>query len=126
MATRYFKSHDGHMVCTTSSGNRSKAIPGLPHNSFDWTEIKKEEFYKLKRRIQTYQFPWDRVNFLINTSVEDMQSSLYNYKADEPEDVEIIRAGLKKCVKRGEKTKAKILQRKLKKMEAENGKANPA
>ncbi len=51
MATRYFKSKDGHAVCTMSSGNRSKRIPGLPHNSFNWIEIGRNEFYGLKRKI---------------------------------------------------------------------------
>ncbi len=51
MATRYFKSKDGHTVVSTSSGNRSKSIPGLPHNSFNYIEIERKEFYRLKRKI---------------------------------------------------------------------------
>lgn len=51
MTTRYFKSKDGHMVCTMSSGNRSKRVPGLPHNPNDWIEIGRPEFYRLKRKI---------------------------------------------------------------------------
>lgn len=64
----------------------------------------------------------ERVNFLVNGSVEDLQSALSHYKAENAENVEVIRRGFKKCAKRGEKTKAALLQRKLKKMmEAENG-----
>lgn len=51
--TRYFKHKDGRTICSQSSGNRSKRIPGLPHNSFDWIEIEKIEFYRLKRKILT-------------------------------------------------------------------------
>jgi len=51
MATRYFKNKDGHSVCSTSSGNRSKSIPTMPNNSFNWIEIKKNEFYRLKRKL---------------------------------------------------------------------------
>ena len=58
----------------------------------------------------------ESVNWLISTSVQDMQSGLYNYGVD---DLEILRAGHKRVVARGEKTKAKILARKIKKLEKE-------
>ena len=58
----------------------------------------------------------ERIDSLINTSVEDMQSGLYNYGVD---DLEILRAGHKRVVGRGEKTKAKILARKIKQLEKE-------
>jgi len=51
MATRYFKNKDGRSIVSTSSGNRSKSIPLLPHNSFNWIEIERKEFYRLKRNI---------------------------------------------------------------------------
>ena len=34
-------------ICSTSSGNRSKAIPAMPFESWKWIEIEKKEFYKL-------------------------------------------------------------------------------
>jgi len=49
--TRYFKHKNGREICTQSSGNRSKRIPTLPHNSFNWIEIERKEFYSLKRKI---------------------------------------------------------------------------
>lgn len=61
----------------------------------------------------------ERVKDLINTSVDDMRSSLGFYKGDDPEDVEVVRLGLKRCVERREKTKAAMLNRWLKKMEKE-------
>ena len=51
MATRYFKKLDGHEVCTTSSGNRSKVQPGEPGYPYDWVEIDRAEFNKLRRQI---------------------------------------------------------------------------
>lgn len=53
----------------------------------------------------------------MNTSVDDMRSSIYFYKWDVKVDVQTIREGLKICEQRGEKTKATILSRKLKQME---------
>jgi len=53
MATRYFKKKDKLHICSRSSGNQSKTIPGLPHNSFEWIEIERNEFYRLKRKILT-------------------------------------------------------------------------
>lgn len=58
----------------------------------------------------------ERVSWLVNTSVEDLRSSL-NFE----EDQAVIRKALKVCKDRGEKTKATMLERKLKKMEKERG-----
>lgn len=55
------------------------------------------------------------VSMLVNTSVDDMRSSL-NFE----DDIEVIRKALRVVERRGEKTKATMLLRKLKKMEAEN------
>ena len=49
--TRYFKTDDGRMICSMSSGNRSKKIPGTPSDPEKWIEVEKKEFYALKRRI---------------------------------------------------------------------------
>lgn len=67
------------------------------------------------------QFPstTDRAKSLVNTSVQDLMSSLVHYKGIDPSDVEVVKKGLKICVERGEKTKAVALRRKLKKMEKE-------
>lgn len=65
----------------------------------------------------------DRANFLVNTSVEDMQSSLYSYTYLNISDVQTIRLGLAMCKRRGEKTKVKLLERKLKRMEKDLAKA---
>lgn len=59
----------------------------------------------------------DRAYFLVNTSVEDMQSSLPLYTYLCITDVQTVRLGLAICKKWGEKTKVKILERKLKRME---------
>lgn len=74
----------------------------------------------------------ERAHYLVNTSVNNLQSSLYFYKWDVKRDVETIRYGLGICLRRGEKTKANLLRRKLSQMEkniktlmeAENAKAN--
>lgn len=67
------------------------------------------------------QFPTinDRARDLVNTSVQDMTSSLSHYEGTDPADVELILRALKFCLRRAEKTKATILLRKLKKMEKE-------
>lgn len=57
---------------------------------------------------------------LVNTSVEDMQSGLWNYGA---EDLTTLREALKIATRRGEKTKAKILAAKIKKLEKEEAKS---
>ena len=51
MATRYFKTKDEHTIVSTSTGNRSKAIPAMPYESWKWIEIERKEFYRLKRRV---------------------------------------------------------------------------
>ena len=61
--------------------------------------------------------PRERAVSLISTSVDDLRSSLYFYKWDIKVDVETIRLALNMCVERRWKTKAAMLQRKLKQME---------
>ncbi len=61
--------------------------------------------------------PQTRARNLVSTSVDDLRSSLYFYQWNIKSDVETIRLGLLICEKRGEKTKAVMLRRKLKKME---------
>jgi hypothetical protein len=56
----------------------------------------------------------EKVNGLINTSVEDMQSGLWQYGA---KDLEFLRAALLAVTRRGDKTKAKILGVKIRKIE---------
>ncbi len=51
MATRYFKRANEREVCTTSSGNRSSVQPGTPGYPYDWEEIERKEFVKLRRKI---------------------------------------------------------------------------
>lgn len=64
---------------------------------------------------------FERAQDLVSTSVEDLQSSLPHYSSEFQADIEVVRYGLQLCERRGERTKAAILKRKLKKMEAENG-----
>lgn len=112
MATRYFKSTDGHDVCSTSSGNRSKAIPCMPNESWRWIEIDQKEFRRLKMKLSnpiSY-----RVNNLVNTSVQDMQSGMWAY---EFKDLNVLRAALKVVEKRGEKTKARVIETKIRKLQ---------
>lgn len=59
----------------------------------------------------------EMVNSLINTSVEDMTSSLNFYSYLNQEDVMIVALAKVRCNKRGEVTKVNILSRKLKKMQ---------
>jgi hypothetical protein len=56
---------------------------------------------------------------LVSTSVDDLRSSLQFYEGDKPEDVLIVKHGLQICERRGEKTKAKMLASKLRKMKKE-------
>lgn len=51
MATRYFKRANEREVCTTSSGNRSSVQPDTPGYPYDWEEIERKEFVKLRRKI---------------------------------------------------------------------------
>jgi len=63
--------------------------------------------------------PFTRVQSLVNTSVDDMHSSLNFYQSNIQSDVETIRYALQIVARRKEKTKATMLRRKLKKMEKE-------
>lgn len=56
-----------------------------------------------------------RAQDLVNTSVGDMQSGLYNYSTRE--DLRVLKAGLKIVNRRKETTKAKILKRRIKQVE---------
>ncbi len=56
-----------------------------------------------------------RAQDLVNTSVDDMQSGLYNYSTRE--DLRVLKAGLKIVNRRKETTKAKILKRRIKQVE---------
>jgi hypothetical protein len=60
-------------------------------------------------------------NDLVNTSVQDMQSSLSLYSGAEPYHTEIIRRAIVIAKRRNEATKLKVLQAKLKKMQKEAG-----
>jgi hypothetical protein len=64
--------------------------------------------------------PFTRAQSLVGTSVDDLHSSLNFYDRNIQSDIETIRYGLKICERRGEKTKATMLRRKLKKMEKQN------
>ena len=57
MATRYFKRANEREVCTTSSGNRSSVQPGTPGYPYDWEEIERKEFFKLRRKIVSGRTP---------------------------------------------------------------------
>lgn len=59
----------------------------------------------------------DRARSLVNSSVQDMQSGLWAYT--DRDDLQVLRTGLMIVNKRGEKTKATILKRKIKKLEKE-------
>ena len=54
----------------------------------------------------------EQVSSLINTSVDDMQSGLWSYN-----NLDVLRAALRTVKRRGEKTKAKILASKIRKLE---------
>ena len=53
--------------------------------------------------------------YLVNTSVQDMESGLWHYSTRE--DLRVLKAGLKIVNRRKETTKAKILKRKIRQME---------
>jgi len=59
----------------------------------------------------------ERIDWLINTSVDDLQSGLWNYGV---EDLDLLRGAFKRVTKRGEKTKARILRSKIRKLEKVN------
>ena len=56
---------------------------------------------------------------LIGTSVDDLRSSLYFYDGSSPVHEQIIEHGLQICERRGEKTKATMLRRKLRNLKKE-------
>jgi hypothetical protein len=60
----------------------------------------------------------ERVDWLTNTSVDDMRSSLDGYGLD---DLAVLHASYKRCKRRGEKTKAKILASKIKQLGKQQG-----
>lgn len=122
MATRYFKANDRSAVCTMSSGNRNKRIPGLPSQSYLWTEIDKKEFYRLKRKIvnagnsQALDDDEKRqVALLANTSIEDMKSSLNCMPGHY--GLSVLRAVLKTAKRRNEKTRIRVIESEIKKLQ---------
>ena len=58
----------------------------------------------------------ERARDLVSTSVDDLQSSLYFYNGDNPVHAQIIEHAFQICNCRGEKTKAKLLNSKLRKL----------
>lgn len=58
----------------------------------------------------------EQVDWLINTSVDDLQSSLYAYSV---QDLNVLRKAYARVKRRGEKTKAKVLASKIRKLEKE-------
>ena len=56
----------------------------------------------------------DAASYLINTSVQDMQSGLWGY---DKSSLAVLRYAHKLTVRRGEKTKANILAAHIKKLE---------
>jgi hypothetical protein len=56
----------------------------------------------------------ERARSLVNTSVQDMQSGLWGYKTRE--DLRVLALGLIYCRQRGEKTKVKMLEAKIKRL----------
>lgn len=58
-----------------------------------------------------------RARSLVNTSVQDMQSGLWAYKTRE--DLRVLGVGYHICKNRGEKTKARLLVSKIKKLRKE-------
>jgi len=64
----------------------------------------------------------ERVSWLVNTSVQDLHSSLHFYNSKSADDMEILKSALATCKRRGEKTKAKLLDSKMRKMERDAAK----
>jgi hypothetical protein len=56
---------------------------------------------------------------LVSTSVDDMQSSLPYFESKSQKSIQILEFALAICQRRGEKTKATLLARKLRKMKKE-------
>jgi len=61
----------------------------------------------------------ERARHLVSTSVDDLRSSLPYYTSESENNIQIIEFGLEICNHRGEKTKAKMLSAKLRKMKKE-------
>lgn len=55
----------------------------------------------------------EQVDFLINTSVQDLQSSLDGYGKD---DIQLLRLAHRRVSRRGEKTKARVLATYIRKL----------
>ena len=62
-----------------------------------------------------------QVDALINTSVQDMQSGLWNYTTED--DLTVLRIAYLRCRRRKQTTKCRILKSKIKKLERELGQA---
>lgn len=67
-----------------------------------------------------------RAQDLVSTSVQDLQSSLPHYSRERQSDVEVICYAVRLCERRGEKTKATLLRRKLKVMERDSPSPRPS
>jgi len=65
----------------------------------------------------------DRAAALINTSVQDMESGLWDYTTDE--DLAVLRIAYIMCRRRREKTKGEILARKIRELDKEINHARP-
>ena len=61
----------------------------------------------------------ERVHYLVNTSVDDMESGLWQYGR---KDLDLLQKAFLLVRRRGEKTKAKILARKIKALKKEGKK----
>jgi hypothetical protein len=61
----------------------------------------------------------ERAHNLINTSVQDMQSGLWFYQGADADHIEIVKRCLAICKRRGERTKVRLLESKLRKMKNE-------
>lgn len=57
------------------------------------------------------------VSWLVNTSVQDMQSSLSCAEVNGDLDLDFLREALKVVIRRDEKTKMKILERYIRKLD---------
>lgn len=61
----------------------------------------------------------ERVSRLVNTSVDDMGSSLHCSEVNSDMDITVLREALAVVIFRGEPTKARILQRYIRKLKSE-------
>lgn len=81
---------------------------------------KREKLMELIRRLSDgLIIPPNRVSNLINTSADDMATSLRCAEVNGNLDIEVLRRALMLVGHRGEKTKVRILQRYIRKMEKE-------